>query len=615
MCGFLGEFSFNGEESLTTNHRFLEILALSKHRGPDATETKRGQHYQLGFNRLSILDLSPNGNQPKHSPSGRYDVVFNGEIYNYNALAEEYHLKDLKSTSDTEVLVHLFDKLGIEQTIQKLNGMFAITVVDTTTKIVSITRDFSGIKPLFYGINKQGVVMASQFDQVYKHPWFCEYLDLRPEIIKEFFGFGYMQAPNTVYRSIFQVNPGELIEFKTDGTIIKKQLISFDKIAANQKKENDQTASQYNKLLQTITKQQLISDVPIATFLSGGVDSPLITAHAKFNKSDIKAITLKVEDKSLNESEIAKEYASELSVSQDIFKVNVSEILESIDSYFEKCPEPFGDYSSLPTYLLTKHAAKNYKVMLSGDGGDELFYGYPRFRQFVEHYYLFKIPFRIRKPLVRLLNRSNLSHISAPYYYRTISDWQMAKHLHIFPEHLDEMFPNINYSNELFELYNFDEVSSKKQLLHSLRHNEFYGHLQRVLAKVDRSSMANSLEVRVPFLDKESIAFSWRMESNLSQHKVLKKTLKDCLSEFIPKTLINKNKMGFTVPLDQWLRNQLKEDVMYHIFKIPFYGSEFLNVERIRAAVTDFYDNNGQFSAWGVWHIYAWQKWAVKHVL
>ena len=260
MCGFLGEFSFNRYEILTTAKRFSEILALSMHRGPDATGIYRGQNYQLGFNRLSILDLSTNGNQPRKSPSGRYNVVFNGEIYNYKTLAEDYQLKNLQSTSDTEVIVHLFDSIGVEETVKKLNGMFAITVVDTKTNTVFLTRDFSGIKPLFFGVNREGVVAASQFDQVFKHPWFSENLKLRPEIMKEYFGFGYMQAPNTVYESIFQVNPGELIEFKSDKTLHKKQLISFEKIASNQKRENNETASQYNTLLKTIIKMSILLD-------------------------------------------------------------------------------------------------------------------------------------------------------------------------------------------------------------------------------------------------------------------------------------------------------------------------------------------------------------------
>ncbi|WP_299101270.1 asparagine synthase (glutamine-hydrolyzing) [uncultured Winogradskyella sp.] len=612
MCGFIGEFSFQESDLLSTS-AFSDILALSKHRGPDATEIKRGQNFQLGFNRLSILDLSPNGNQPKQSPSGRYHVVFNGEIYNYKSLAETYQLKNLQSSSDTEVIIHLLDVIGIKKTITLLNGMFAIAIVDTEKNTFNLTRDFSGIKPLFYGVTDKGVAVASQFDQVYKHPWLKSNLQLRPSIMKEYFGFGYMQAPNTVYQSIFQVNPGEWIVIKKDKTIKKQQLISFDKVAGNQKIEDNQTATSYNELLGNVVKRQLISDVPIATFLSGGVDSPLISAHAKSNKNDVEAITLKVDDETLNESEIATSYAEALGLKQDVFEIKASEILESIDAYFEKCSEPFGDYSSLPTFLLTQHAAKNYKVMLSGDGGDELFMGYPRFRQFMAHYYLYKLPFGLRKPLVRLLNKTKISKVSAPFYYKTIGDWQMAKHLHIFPNILDDMFPGVDYSTEIKALYNFKEVTNKQTLLHSLKHNEFYAHLQRVLIKVDRSSMANSLEVRVPFLDKESIDFSWKTASSLPKHKILKKTLKDCLGQYVPKTLINKTKMGFMVPLDDWLKNQLKEDVLYHVFEIPFYGAEFLDENRIKGAVKDYYEK-GLFSAWGIWHIYAWQKWAVKHV-
>src|SRR5690606_4059786 len=154
-------------------------------------------------------------------------VVFNGEIYNYKELAKSYGLTNLSSTSDTEVLIHLLDGQGVEATIQLLNGMFAIAIVDTEADCLYLTRDFAGIKPLFYGIVAEGVVMASQFDQVFKHNWFCKTLDLQPEIVKEYFGFGYMQAPNTIYKSIFQVNPGELQQIERQGTVSKKTLVSF----------------------------------------------------------------------------------------------------------------------------------------------------------------------------------------------------------------------------------------------------------------------------------------------------------------------------------------------------------------------------------------------------
>ncbi|WP_431135825.1 asparagine synthase (glutamine-hydrolyzing) [Psychroserpens mesophilus] len=613
MCGFLGEFCYKKEKQLTPSTAFSQLLELSKHRGPDASGVTKGENYQLGFNRLAILDLSALGNQPKQSPSGRYQVVFNGEIYNYKHLAELHHFQNLKSSSDTEVLIHLLDEIGVEATIKSLNGMFAIAIVDINENQLHLTRDFAGIKPLFYGTAAKGTVFASQFDQVFKHSWFKDTLKLRPEIMKEYFGFGYMQAPNTVYKQIFQVQPGALVTWDNNGEFTKKQLVEFKKNPKNQVKENEQTSNEYNKLLDVILKRQLVSDVPIASFLSGGIDSPLIAAHAKNNKIDIEAFTLEVADEKINESEIAKEYASALSIHQKIIKAEASDVLNCMDDYFDKCSEPFGDYSSLPTYLLSMHATKRHKVMLSGDGGDELFYGYPRFKHVLDNMYWFKVPFKIRKPIVRFFNKYNINSTPAPYYYKTLSEWLIAKHLQIFPHILDKMFPKVTFSKSFIELYDLEGINSKKRLMEALKHNEFYAHLQRVLVKVDRASMANSLEVRVPFLDKESVDFSWRLDSKFLKHKILKKTLKDSLQEFIPERLLNKKKMGFSVPLDGWLRNELKKDVMYHVFEIPFYGAEYLNLERIQTAVTDFYNYKG-VSAWGIWHIYAWQKWAVKHV-
>lgn len=615
MCGFLGEFCYAEGQMVSEKNQFAKLLELSKHRGPDASEIVQDNNFQLGFNRLSILDLSVNGNQPKQSPSERYNIVFNGEIYNYQHLIETYQLQGLASTSDTEVIVHLLDKIGIEETICVLNGMFAIAIVDTQNNQLYLTRDFAGIKPHFYGISNKGIVFASQFDQLYKHPWFKNTLELRPDIMKEYFGFGYMQAPNTIYTSLFQVNPGELITFDCEGNLRKKQLVVFPKSPKNQIKENEDTSKQYNKVLDGIIKRQLISDVPIASFLSGGIDSPLISAHAKNNKPNIEAFTLKVADKNMNESDIATTYADSLSINQTVIEAEASDLLKHMDDYFDKCPEPFGDYSSLPTYLLSKHAVKDHKVMLSGDGGDELFYGYPRFQHVVDHKAWFNIPFKIRRPLVKLFNKLKLSSTPAPYYYNTISEWQMAKNLQIFPDVLDKVVPDTTFSKELNELYNMENTNSKQKLLEALRFNEFYAHLQRVLIKVDRASMANSLEVRVPFLDKESIDFSWKMKSGFLKHKILKKVLKDCLKCFVPESIMNQRKMGFTIPLDDWLHNELKDDVMHHIFNIPIYGNTFLNTEFIQFAVSNYYKSEGPFSSWSIWHIYAWQKWAVKHEL
>jgi asparagine synthase (glutamine-hydrolysing) len=604
MCGFLGEYCFKGY-SISAQKNFEELLMLSKHRGPDATIIVNDKEIQLGFNRLAILDLSPLGNQPMKSPSGRYHVVFNGEVYNYINLAKEYSLDNLRSSSDTEVLVNLFDKLGVEKTITKLNGMFAIAVFDKEQDCFYISRDFAGIKPLFYGISENGVVVASQFDQVFKHPWFCDNLHLRPEIMKGYFGFGYMQAPDTIYETIHQVCPGQLLRFERSGDLEIADLIVFKK-----SQKNHSPKISLAQVLKGVVSNQLVSDVPIATFLSGGIDSPLISAYAKRYQKDIKSFTLAVNNPKLNESEIAKKYAQHLNLEQEIVSVNEDSLLESLDRHWKAYPEPFGDYSSIPTFVICKEAKKNYSVMLSGDGGDELFYGYPRMLDVIKKRWWFFLPFLVRKRLAQLTNKFGITKTWAPYF-KTFDAFVTNKHLQIPIEILDVVFKDKPFSKSVLSLYNFKN-SNKVSLLNQLRWNEFYAHLQRVLVKVDRASMASSLEVRVPFLDKEGILWAWS-HAQLPKHvDDLKKDLKSALALEVPQSLINQKKMGFSVPIDEWLRNYLRSDVETTIFDTPFYGADVINISALHQYVRDFFSSKHS-NAWGIWHIYAWQKWWQNH--
>lgn len=607
MCGFLAEFSFEGQ-SPVPSEVFKHILALSKHRGPDNTSIQTHYYFQLGFNRLAILDTSEKGNQPKVSPSGRYHIVFNGEIYNFEGLAQAYQLDNLNSTSDTEVVIHLLDKLGVQKTVSLLNGMFAITIMDTQNHTCFLTRDFAGIKPLFYGINSNGVVSASQFNQVYKHPWFKEKLKLRADIVKEYFGFGYMQAPNTIYETIHQVCPGELIQIDRQGILTKTSLLAFNKTNSE---EHINSKVGLEDVLKDTIKRQLVSDVSVATFLSGGIDSPLISAYAKQAKPDIEAFTIEVNDPKLNESEIAKAYAEVLQLKQLVVSLEDSDILRSIEDHFHAYTEPFGDYSSIPTFVISGEAKKRHTVMLSGDGGDELFYGYPRMRDVLNKRFWFKLPFPFRKFLAKITNTLGITNTWAPYF-RTFNDFVINKHLHISQANLDRAFPEVSFSQEMRQLYQFKNTS-REQVLQQLRWNEFYAHLQRVLVKVDRASMQHSLEVRVPFLDKESIEKAWELTSDLRHKSDLKRPLKDLLSKEIPESLMNTKKMGFAVPLYDWLHSTLKADVELHVFNKPFYGETIMDVTVLQQYVTDFFDKK-HHNAWGVWHIYTWQKWATLHV-
>lgn len=613
MCGFLTEFAINEYELPLVLEEFETLLALSKNRGPDSTEILTGDYYRLGFNRLSILDLSENGNQPLTSPSGRYHVVFNGEIYNYRELAETYKFTNLRSHSDSEVLVHLLDTVGINAAIKALNGMFAISIVDTSNETLILTRDFAGIKPLFYGLSDKGVVAASQFNQVFKHFWFKDNLQLCPQAVKSYFGFGYMQDPQTVFQNIYQVEPGELVKIDSNGKLDKTQLVVFNDTDKCEDMVESHYLEQLEVTLDGAVNRQLVSDVPLATFLSGGVDSPLVSALAKRHKPNIKSFTVAVQDPNLNELAHAQKYAQELELDQEVRTVTASSLLQQLDAHFEAYPEPFGDYSSIPTFMITQMAKQEHTVMLSGDGGDELFFGYPRMLDVLNKRLWFFLPYALRTFLVRVTNKLGLTNTWSPFF-KSFGDFVMNKHLHLPKVFLDTMMPDINFSDKVQKSYQFSLKLSRKKLLNDLRKNEFYNHLQRILIKVDRASMQHGLEVRVPLLDKSVIELAWHGCLSLKHKTALKQPLKALLSNYVPKANINQNKMGFTVPLHDWLHKELKKDVITTLQTDAIYGQDILNVLKLREYVTEYYEGKHD-NAWGIWHLYAWQKWAKQEEL
>lgn len=609
MCGFLGEIS----TELSSKENFKNLLDLSINRGPDQQGFWNDDICQLGFNRLSILDLSENGKQPLLSPSGKFAMVFNGEVYNYKELQLKYTIKDenLRSSSDTEILAHLLEKISIAEFAKELNGMFAIAIWDIQNKELYLIRDFAGIKPLFYGIHKDGIVFASQFDQIFKHNAFSN-KKMRPEIMKEYFGLGYMHAPNTVFENIFQIEPGQIISWNFESKEISNKKFYFNWNTSNELNETDENSiSKFQTIFSKVIKNQLNADVPIATFLSGGIDSPLVTAFSLKQNPKIQAYTISVDDKELNEADVAKEIATQLGANQIIKHINTNEILNSINEHFQELSEPFGDYSSLPTYIISKKAKQFASVMLSGDGGDELFWGYPRFLRSIQYINWFKYSLFFRKLIFPFLRKINKNTSSAIDVFNKFEEWILYKQIHF--SNIDKFIPNTKFSDELIQCYKFDEKINKTNGLNYLKKNEFYGHMQRTLRKVDLMSMANSLEVRVPFLDNNIIQFSNSLNPKFGiSHRTPKIILRKTLAKFIDKKVINLPKKGFSVPLENWLKNELKEDVLETILNKPFYGEEFIDKKYLKEIISNFYDNN-KGNTWGIWHLYAWQKWVLKY--
>jgi asparagine synthase (glutamine-hydrolysing) len=611
MCGFLGEIT----TQLIDPNSFQKLLDLSINRGPDQQGFWSDTVCQLGFNRLAILDLSENGKQPLISPSGKYAMVFNGEVYNFKELQLQYKIndKDLRSGSDSEILVHLIEQLPITDFAKALNGMFAISIWDIEKRKLFLIRDFAGIKPLYYGIHKNGLVFASQFDQIFCHPAF-ENKKLRPEIMKEYFGLGYMQAPNTVFENIFQVEPGQIIifDYETNKIIEKHNYFNWQTTPIHDE-TNNENVEKLKTIFSKVIKSQLNSDVPVASFLSGGIDSPLVTAFSKEFKPDIKAFTFGIDDPALNESEIAQKIANQIEVDQHIENCTEKSILSIIDKHFNGLCEPHGDYSSLPTFLITQKAKQFATVMLSGDGGDEVFWGYPRFLRSIENLHWFKLPLFTRKIFIPFYRKLFKKTSSAIDIFPNFENWILNKQIHF--SLLDSFVPNTSFSKELLSVYKFDGKHSKQNALLYLKKNEFYAHLQKILRKVDLMSMANSLEVRVPFLDKEIIEFSNTIKPEYGiKHQKSKLILRSLLRLYVPAEITDLPKKGFSVPIEKWLKNELKNDYLKTVLEQPFFGNQFIDRNCLEKLTEDFFEKN-KGNAWGLWHIYAWQKWAQKYNL
>lgn len=613
MCGLLGEFT----HPLSPEPIFGVLLGLSRHRGPDQQEVwTDGQFCRLGFNRLSILDLSERGKQPVISPSGRYVLVFNGEIYNYKALQRQYGIPDtaLRSQADSEVLAHLADRLSAEALAQALNGMFAIALYDRLEATLTLMRDFAGIKPLYYGRSGNTFVFASQFDQVFRHPAFQGKLQVDPAGLFDYTALGYMAPPRTVFRDIRQCLPGQWLRVDAQGRFTEGFFCTWPAERVGEPIKEEAPALQaLDTALDQVVRDQLVADVPVGVFLSGGIDSPLVAAYAGKHKPDITAYTIGVENPELDESAQASAYAQAFGLRHKVIPFTTDELLRETERHFAALPEPFGDYSSLPTHLITQIARQENTVMLSGDGGDELFWGYPRFLNTLRHAPWFRYPGPMRRVGAGLLRRSGRYVSHAVSSEASVEDWILGQQCHNKPSDLRTLLPGLHFSPEVQALYKPEQdIHTQESLLQYLRWNEFYGHLQRVLAKVDRISMGNSLEVRVPLLDHRIIDLAWQIDPCLGiRHHEPKYLLKRLLQQKLGHTPVNRSKMGFSVPIRQWLQGPLREDLRSHLLDMPLFGAPYWNTPELESRVCRFL-NGDQGSEWGMWILYAMQKWWVR---
>lgn len=576
MCGFLIEYTPN---TLTSKELFLELLALSHKRGPDFQGyASHKDIVQFGFNRLAIIDLTEAGQQPMNSFDNRYMIVFNGEIYNHQSLRKKLNYTNFRGNSDTETITACLEEWGIKKTISSLDGMFAISIFDKLTNEITLVRDFAGIKPLFYGYSNGCLVACSQYDQLLSHPNFKNKA-INPQVLKLYLQQHFMPAPFGLYEDTFQVLPGEMITFNLEGKKTHHRYWELPSKPNYSITSKSEAISFIEETLDSCVQDQLMADVPLGAFLSGGVDSPLLCSFAKKYDKDLKVFSIGSDSKIHDESERAKQFANALELQQEVWNLTAKETLNYWNEATKALHEPLADFSILPTYLVSKLAKKNVTVALSGDGGDELFFGYERFWSIGKNIKYQHYPSILRKGIYGFDKyATGNKRINDVVLNARQSKAHEGLHSRFRPNWLNKIAPeleNVSLPNE-WNVYDYTNEKDERALLGKLRKAEFYGMMQKTLRKVDLASMENSLEVRVPFLQKKMIEASLQIDPLLSYGSGnQKQLLKDILNKRIPSVEEEKAKKGFSIPLSKWIKEDLKEEFSSKLLESDFTGLGF----------------------------------------
>ena len=565
MCGLAG---FIGSGS---KHDLKCMVASIKHRGPDDDGYFFENNIALGHARLSILDLSSFGHQPMFNIKKTTGVIFNGEIYNFLELRQE--LENLGDTfvgnSDTEVIVHLYDHFK-EGCFEKLNGMFAVAVYDFSKQALILARDRMGKKPLYLAQFNGTLMFGSELKVLMGHSLFEKEIDL----LNKYLYYQYVPTPNTIFKNVYKLEPASYLLYQ-NGTITKREFWNANfKIRDINFKD---ATGILNNEFEASVKRRLVSDVPLGVFLSGGLDSSTVAYYAQKNSAHkVKTFSIGFEEARFDESQSAREVASFLGTEHYEKIVSAKESLDLIPRIADLLDEPMADPSIIPTYLLSDFAKKEIRVVLGGDGGDELFGGYQTFQAeyFVGWYR--KIPPYLRKNLIeRIISAIPMrdEDFDALFFLRrfvggiennnfhTHQNWSAAfnkeDRTRLFK---GEIWERLKAENEFNDVDRYiDEIETgndRQKLLYMYMRTHL---MDKVMVKVDRASMAHALEVRAPFLDYHLVDF---VNTLPYQFKVkgltTKYILKQLMKNLLPESVISKPKRGFNIPLSSWLRTDLK---------------------------------------------------------
>lgn len=641
MCGIVGIVTKSREQKGRIE---AAVQALNK-RGPDHQAVASFQHLGLGHSRLSIIDTSEAAHQPFFDASKRYVIVFNGEIYNYRELKITLEEDGVvfKTSSDTEVLLNLFIKYG-ENCLEKLNGFFAFAVYDTEKKQLFVARDRMGIKPLLYYFDGDEFIFASEMKAILKFT-----IDKKIDQVSLFnyLQFNYIPSNHTILARVRRLKPGHFIRIDQLDALIPIKEQAYYQIPYNQKETIQTNAFNYDKskemlrnLLDDAVQKRLVADVPVGTFLSGGVDSSIISTLAKRHKPDLNTFSIGYADEPFfDESDYANTVAKKIGSKHHVFKLTNKELYEHLNDILDYIDEPFADSSAIAVYLLSKYTKQHVTVALSGDGADEMFSGYNkhladfRARHPGVKESIVKTGYPLWKKLPKSRN-SKFSNINRQFYKFSLGAnlsnkeryWKWAS---VISEE------NANYLLKEELVFNpqrlsdaaFEYKKRKDELLKFIRkegdlNDVLYTDMQMVLCndmlrKVDSMSMANSLEVRTPFLDHRLVNFAFSLPRAFKINADMKKKiLQDAFREDLPQEVYNRPKHGFEVPLLSWFRNELKDTIEKDLLSDGFIARQgIFNPSAIKDLLQQLYSKDPEDSPATVWALIVFNRWWKKYMM
>lgn len=622
MCGIAGFCNFHG--SVKMQEENLEKMKQRMlHRGPDAggSYVSGDGKVALGHRRLSIVDLSEAGLQPMKSHSGRYVMVYNGEIYNYKKLSqkllEEKKVDRFRGTSDSEVILEAFEAYGVEETIAQCKGMFAIALYDTKEQKLYLLRDRIGEKPLYYGFMGDTFVFASDIACIASLDGFQN--PIHKDVLGIYFIHGYIPAPYSIYENIYKLEPGCILEIKSPFNKYSISTYWSIKEAAQHGQEHlfkgayEEAVDELERLLKASIQDQMMADVPVGAFLSAGIDSSTVVALMQSLHPDkVKTFTIGMEDEKYNEAVYAKEIAAHLGTEHT--ELYITE--EDAKGVIPKLPfifgEPFADSSQIPTYLVSKMTREHVTVSLSGDGGDELFCGYNSYASVDRIWGKMKsVPYGIRKLASELVLHSPLANKEIYRVKGTLLGAKGPSDLYRLSMEREPLIKDITLSKKEIP-YKYTEYGPGflKETNHNIMLMDMLMyHPDDILVKVDRTAMSVSLETRVPMLDKDVVEFAWTLPVEFErQNGVGKRILRDVLYRYVPKEMMERPKKGFSIPIQKWLKEkELREWAENLIDRKTLMKQGILDPDVVWKMWTDFIEKD----EWRIqiWYVLMFQEW------